>query len=65
MGIIGLSVSGGWAAASHLPALRTLDGFDIRALSTSNPDSARRAGEQHGLGTVGPDVTPPPATTPP
>jgi len=49
VGIIGLSASGGWAAASHLPALRALDGFDIRALSTSNPDSARRAGEQYGV----------------
>ncbi|MEV6167288.1 Gfo/Idh/MocA family oxidoreductase [Streptomyces sp. NPDC051954] len=49
VGIIGLSASGGWAAASHLPALRALDGFDVRALSTSNPDSARRAGEQYGV----------------
>ena len=49
VGIIGLSASGGWAAASHLPALRALDGFDIRALSTSNPDSAHRAGEQYGV----------------
>ncbi|WP_405547168.1 Gfo/Idh/MocA family oxidoreductase [Streptomyces phaeochromogenes] len=49
VGIIGLSASGGWAAASHLPALRALDGFDIRALSTSNPGSARRAGEQYGV----------------
>ncbi len=49
VGIIGLSASGGWAAASHLPALRALDGFDVRALSTSNPDSARRAGERYGV----------------
>ncbi|MEV5807254.1 Gfo/Idh/MocA family protein [Streptomyces parvulus] len=49
VGIVGLSASGGWAAASHIPALATVDGIELRALATSSPDSARAAGEAFGV----------------
>ncbi|MYT29670.1 MULTISPECIES: Gfo/Idh/MocA family oxidoreductase [unclassified Streptomyces] len=49
VGIIGLSASGGWAATAHLPALRALDGFEVRALSASSAASAKAAGEKYGI----------------
>jgi predicted dehydrogenase len=49
VGFIGLSASGGWAAQSHLPALRAVRGFEVRALSASTPASARAAGEKYGI----------------
>jgi predicted dehydrogenase len=52
VGIIGLSASRGWAAAAHVPALRALPNYEIRALSASTPESARAAGDAFGVGTV-------------
>ncbi|POX42163.1 oxidoreductase [Streptomyces sp. Ru73] len=49
VGIIGLSARGGWAAQSHLPALRRLPGFEVRALSASSAASARAAGEKYDV----------------
>ncbi|MFE6892192.1 Gfo/Idh/MocA family protein [Streptomyces sp. NPDC057694] len=49
VGIVGLSARRGWAAQAHLPALRLLDGFEVRALSASSADSARQAAEKHGV----------------
>ncbi|MET9632692.1 Gfo/Idh/MocA family oxidoreductase [Lentzea sp. NPDC006480] len=49
MGIIGLSARRGWASQAHLPALRLLDGFEVRALSASSAESARRAAEKYGV----------------
>ncbi|WP_030259159.1 Gfo/Idh/MocA family protein [Streptomyces violens] len=49
VGIIGLSARGGWAAQAHLPALRRLPGFEVRALSASSAASARAAGEKYGV----------------
>ncbi|MFJ4713229.1 Gfo/Idh/MocA family protein [Streptomyces sp. NPDC088785] len=49
VGIVGLSARGGWAARAHLPALRQLDGFEVRALSASSPASAREAAEKYGV----------------
>lgn len=49
VGIVGLSASGGWASRAHVPALAAVDGFELRALSASTPESARSAGEQHGV----------------
>jgi NADPH:quinone reductase-like Zn-dependent oxidoreductase/predicted dehydrogenase len=43
VGIIGASPSGGWAAATHVPALRALPRYDLRAVATNRPESARRA----------------------
>ena len=44
VGIIGLSAKGGWAAAAHVPALRAVEGYELRALSASSADSAAAAG---------------------
>ena len=44
VGIIGVSPDRGWAATAHIPALRALPNFEIRALSTSRPESAVAVG---------------------
>ncbi|MET0928305.1 MAG: Gfo/Idh/MocA family oxidoreductase [Aeromicrobium sp.] len=49
MGIVGLSATGGWAGRSHVPAIRAVEGFELRALSASSVESAARAGEVHGV----------------
>ncbi|MYW70313.1 Gfo/Idh/MocA family oxidoreductase [Streptomyces sp. SID8379] len=49
VGIVGLSARRGWATRGHLPALRLLDGFEVRALSASSAESAERAAEKHGI----------------
>ncbi|MGW3986560.1 Gfo/Idh/MocA family protein [Streptomyces sp. NPDC004830] len=43
VGIVGLSADGGWGARGHLPALRAVGGYELRALTASTPDSARKA----------------------
>jgi predicted dehydrogenase len=45
VGIVGVSPVRGWAATAHIPALRALPNYQIRALSTHNTESARAAGE--------------------
>jgi predicted dehydrogenase len=52
VGIIGVSPHRGWAATAHIPALRALPSYEIRALSASNPESARAAGEAFGVSAV-------------
>jgi predicted dehydrogenase len=49
VGIIGLSASGGWAAQGHMPVLRAVRGYEVRALSASSPASAKAAGEKYGI----------------
>jgi predicted dehydrogenase len=49
VGIIGLGTQGSWAERSHLPALRALPGYELRALSTSSEQSAERSGRKHGV----------------
>ena len=49
VGIVGLSASGRWAATAHVPALRAVDGFEIRALTASTPQSAKSAAERFGI----------------
>lgn len=44
VGIIGLGAHGSWAGRSHLPALRAVPGYELRALSASSRQSAERAG---------------------
>lgn len=39
VGIVGLSAAGGWAAGAHLPALRAVDGIELRALAASSEAS--------------------------
>jgi predicted dehydrogenase len=52
VGIIGVSPVRGWAATAHIPALRALPNYEIRALSAHNPESAHAAGELFGVAAV-------------
>ena len=49
VGIIGVSPVRGWAATAHIPALRALPNYEIRALSAHSSESARAAGEVFGV----------------
>jgi predicted dehydrogenase len=49
VGIIGVNPAWGWAGAAHIPALRALPIYEIRAISASNTDAARAAGEAFGV----------------
>src|SRR5713226_2138799 len=52
VGIIGVSPVRGWATTAHIPALRALPNYEIRALSAHNPESARAIGEAFGVSAV-------------
>src|SRR2546427_1699482 len=52
VGIIGVSPVRGWAAIAHIPALRALPNYEIRALSGHSAESARAAGEAFGVSAV-------------
>src|SRR5256886_1283890 len=52
VGIIGVSPRRGWAATAHIPALRALPTYEIRALSGHSAESARAAGEVFGVSAV-------------
>src|SRR5437660_5646912 len=52
VGIIGVSPVRGWAATAHMPALRALPNYEIRARSAHSAESARAAGEAFGVGAV-------------
>lgn len=50
VGIIGLSAGAGWAARSHLPALRALgDRFAITAVAGSSPERSRAAASEYEI----------------
>jgi predicted dehydrogenase len=55
VGIIGVNPAWGWAATAHIPALRALPNYEIRALSAHSAESARAAGEAFGIKAVFPD----------
>jgi predicted dehydrogenase len=52
VGIIGVSPVRGWAATAHIPALRALPNYEIRALGAHSAESARAAGEMFGVSAV-------------
>src|SRR2546429_4164712 len=52
VGIIGVSPIRGWASTAHIPALRALPNYEIRALSAHNAESARAIGEAFGVSAV-------------
>jgi predicted dehydrogenase len=52
VGIIGVSPVRGWAAAAHIPALRALPNYEIRALSAHSAESSRAAGRVFGVSAV-------------
>jgi predicted dehydrogenase len=49
VGIIGVSPVRGWAASAHIPALRALANYEIRAVSAHSAESAHAAGEVFGV----------------
>src|SRR5438034_3616755 len=49
VGIIGVSPARGWAATAHIPALRALPNYEIRAISAHSAESARAASEAFGV----------------
>src|SRR3979411_639690 len=44
VGIIGVSPVRGWAATAHIPALRALPNYEIRAIRAHTAEAAREAG---------------------
>jgi predicted dehydrogenase len=52
VGIIGVNPVRGWAATAHIPALRALPSYEIRALSALSAESARAAGQAFGVSAV-------------
>jgi predicted dehydrogenase len=48
VGIIGANPDRGWAATAHIPALKHLSDYELTAVSTSKPESARRAAQLFG-----------------
>src|SRR5438270_8081558 len=52
VGIIGVSPDRGWAATAHIPALRALPNYEVRALSAHTAESARAAGDAFGVDAV-------------
>jgi predicted dehydrogenase len=52
VGIVGVSPVRGWAATAHIPALRALPNYELRALSAHSAESARAAGEVFGVRAV-------------
>src|SRR5882762_5089139 len=52
VGIVGVSPVRGWAATAHIPALRALPNYEIRALGAHSAESARAAGEVFGVDAV-------------
>jgi predicted dehydrogenase len=49
VGIIGVNAERGWASTAHIPALRALDGYEIRALSSSKQASADAVRAKFGV----------------
>lgn len=49
VGIIGYEVGRSWAATAHFPALRSLPGFAVAAVSTTREESARAAAADMGI----------------
>ena len=49
VGVIGVTPGRSWAALAHIPALKALPGFEIRALSTTRMESAGASAEEFGI----------------
>ncbi len=49
IGIIGANPNVGWAGRAHFPALLNLPEFEVAALCTSRPESAKSAAEYYGV----------------
>ncbi|HEX8012289.1 MAG TPA: Gfo/Idh/MocA family oxidoreductase [Casimicrobiaceae bacterium] len=50
IGIVGADAKGqGWAPLAHFPALRALPEFEIAAICTAHPETARTAAQRYGV----------------
>ena len=49
VGVIGVAPGRSWAALAHIPALKALPAFEVRALSTTRMESAKAAAEEFGV----------------
>jgi len=49
LGVIGLSTGTAWAARAHVPAVKLVPGFEIRALATTKLETAEAAAKLHGV----------------
>jgi predicted dehydrogenase len=49
VGLIGVSPVRGWAATAHIPALRALPNYEVRAISARSAESASAAAEAFGV----------------
>jgi predicted dehydrogenase len=57
VGIVGADAKGqGWGPLAHFPALRALPEYEIAALCTSRPETARAAAERYGVAKAYSDV---------
>jgi predicted dehydrogenase len=49
VGVVGANPTRGWGTAAHLPALRALDEYEITAVATTRPETARATAEAFGV----------------
>jgi predicted dehydrogenase len=49
VGIVGASASRGFASIAHIPALRALAQFEIAAVCTARPETAKAAARHYGV----------------
>ncbi len=49
VGIIGANARGGWAAESHVPAVKGLPGLELAAVATNSQDTADEAAKAFGV----------------
>src|SRR5437660_6851676 len=52
VGIIGVNPAWGWAGVAHIPALRALPKYEVRALCATTEEAARAAGQAFGIRAV-------------
>ena len=48
VGVVGANPARGWGSTAHLPALRALDEYQIMAVATTRPETARATAEAFG-----------------
>jgi predicted dehydrogenase len=49
VGLVGLSAGGSWASRAHLPALRAIDGYEVRGACASSAASAAAAAREYDV----------------
>jgi predicted dehydrogenase len=49
VGVVGANPARGWGTAAHLPALGALDEYEVTAVATTRPDTARATAETFGV----------------